>query len=333
MRVLRNSTFAIVLAALAFSAHPFQTAGHAQAQTSKPAQAAEEGYTFDNQSPAYALGTGPRIAVHRYVSPYVQRGAFNPFQTLVETDGFQFNWLDKQISSESLAEIDILVVSNAYTKGGANDYNNFGTLDAPSVYSPDEIQIIKTWVEQGGRLLVLADHSPFAGGAIKLAEAFGFVFMTGFAIHKDSFSERVLTDIDFRREGEGKQIGKLSDHPIVNGSTGRPPISHFKTFGGQAIIPAPKASSFLTIPAGFESLLTFRLRQDFNTAARLDASGLSQGATMDFGDGRIAIFGETGAFTSQSQLGAAPFGLSDPEADENADFVLATLRWLVGFKP
>ena len=171
MRVLRNSTFAIVFAALTLSAHPFHIATHAQAQTSKPAQAAEEGYTFDNRSPAYALGTGPRIAVHRYVSPYVQRGAFNPFQTLVETDGFQFNWLDKQISSEALAEIDILVVSNAYTKGGANDYNNFGTLDAPSVYSPDEIQLIKAWVEQGGRLLVLADHSPFAGGAIKLAEA------------------------------------------------------------------------------------------------------------------------------------------------------------------
>lgn len=38
-----------------------------------------------------------------------------------------------------------------------------------------------TWVESGGRLLLIADHMPLAGSAAKLAAAFGASFTDGFA--------------------------------------------------------------------------------------------------------------------------------------------------------
>ena len=296
-------------------------------------QTADAGYRFENANPAYPDGTGPTVQIHRFVSPYVQRGSFDAFKTLIESDGFNARWLDKQISGEVLEETNVLVIANAYTKGGARDFNNFSTLEAPSVYNDAEIALIANWVRDGGSLLILADHSPFAGGTIKLAEALGFTFMTGVAVHKSSISENIISNIDFRREGESRRIGRLSGHPIVDGGLGRPRISHYFAFEGQAIIPPPQAASLLTIPKGYETILTLSVREEFYTAMRLDASGFSQGAVLDLDNGRIGVFGETGGFTSQVRSNVRSMGLAAPEADENAEFVLSTLRWLAKFQP
>jgi len=311
------------------------------AETTAQQQPANTELEFQNIDPAYADKSGPVVRIHRYVSPYVQRGLFDAFKQLIEGDGFRTEWLDKQLSQEALDNMDVLVVANAYTRGGARDFRNFSTLEAPSVYSEAEIEMIATWVRKGGSLLILADHSPFAGGTIKLAEAFGFTYMTGIALDKRSLSENIISNIDFRRseggstEAGGREIavGRLSDHAIVDGGLGREKISHFFAFEGQAIIPPPEATSLLVLPNGFETILTYSLFNEFFSAPRLDVSGLSQGAVMQLGEGRIAIFGETGGFTVRMPEGLPPSGFSSPEADENADFILSTLRWLANFTP
>ncbi len=301
---------------------------------SQPRQAGNETYSFANENPAFEPGSGAKITIHRNVSPYVVRGSFDVFKYLAETDGFAVDWLDTTLDSTKLAATDILVVANPYIRGGALDYRNFGTLDAPSVYSEAEIALIEGWVKEGGALLLLADHSPFAGGGIKLAEAFGFTFMTGFAIHKSSFGSDVRTNVDFRKDDKaGIQIGKLGDHPITTGGLGRSPVDHFFAFGGQAIIPPPGAADLLTLPDGFETVLTMALREEFDTAMRLDSSGFSQGAVLEHGEGKVAVFGETGAFTSQVLDGDFFFGLGAAEAGQNEEFVLSVIRWLAGYKP
>ena len=305
----------------------------AEAADQRPAQPADAAYRFENTSPAWQQNAGPRVILHRYVSPYVQRGSMEPFETLVRTDGFKFDWVDVKLTADVLDSADILVVANPYLKGGRLDYRNFSTLEAPSVYSDDEIAMIHQWVDEGGALLVLADHSPFAGGAIKLMNAFGYTPMTGFAIHRKSLASWIMTDVDFRREGSGDQVGSLAAHPITDGKLGRARIDHFFTFGGQAVIPSSTATSLLNLPSDFESILTFDLQGDFDTALRIDASGFSQGAVEEVGRGRIAFFGETGAFTAQYNRNGTAFGLSVPEADQNADFVLSVLRWLARYEP
>ncbi|MGB0915797.1 MAG: hypothetical protein ACPGVI_06975, partial [Crocinitomicaceae bacterium] len=42
--------------------------------------------------------------------------------------------------------------------------------------SKEEITFIKNWVKKGGKLVLIADHMPFAGAANDLAKAFGFEF-------------------------------------------------------------------------------------------------------------------------------------------------------------
>ncbi|MCB1385760.1 MAG: hypothetical protein KDJ80_07445 [Nitratireductor sp.] len=302
-------------------------------QTGEIKQEAVSGYTFDNEYPAWPSGTGPRIGLHRFVSPHVQRGSMEPFATLAQTDGFRFEWIDHALSAETLKALDIFMVVNPYLKGGALDYRNFATPDAPSVYSPEEIAMIRQWVAAGGSLLVLADHSPFAGGAIKLLDAFGYTSMTGTTIHESSTLRAVKSDIGFAKQGTGLQTGRLASHPITDGALGRRPIDHFRTFTGQALIPPATAQNLLTIPAGYQTVLTYKLFEEFDTAPRIDASGLSQGAVEEVGKGRIGIFGETGGFTAQVITNTEPFGLTDPQADQNADFVLSVLRWLVHYQP
>lgn len=287
-------------------------------------QRAIEGFSFNNTSPAWDKGKGPKVIIHRAVSPYAQRGSFDPFKILSTSDGLTVNYLDRAIDKVTLSNTAILVIPNAYT----NDYRQYSTLEAPSVYSDVEIALIKNWVQEGGSLLVLADHSPFAGGTIKLADAFGFSYMTGHTLNKSSLSNRVNVNIDFSREN-----GLLADHPITNGSTGRKKISHYFAFGGQAIIAAKGAASILTTPNHFETMLGFSAKNDFYSAPRLPTGGQSQGAAMDYGKGRLVIMGETGGFTAQIIAGRVPFGFENPEADENKEFILATMRWLARYQP
>lgn len=304
----------------------------ALSQTSQ-SQTANQDYFFENATPAYAPETGPSVKIHRSVSPFVKNGKFEPFVTVAASDGFRIDYLDDAIGESALSGVAMLVVANAYSVGGIRDYRNFGTLDAPSVYSEKEIADIKGWVADGGSLLVLADHSPFAGGTIQLAAAFGFTYITGSAIHRDTTLENVLTEISFQKQGEGRLVGRLASHPVTNGSMDREPVERFFAFGGQAIIPPAEADNLLTIPDGFESVMTNSFFKDFNSAPRIDSSSLSQGAVLEFGKGRVAIFGETGGFTSQLVDGTIRFGMGNPEAPQNEEFVLSVLRWLARYEP
>ena len=67
------------------------------------------------------------------------------------------------------------------------------------------------------------------------------------------------------------------------------------------------------------------------------ARGLLQGAVLRHGQGRVAVFGEAAMFTAQTQvLGeqvVMRMGMNDPEAPQNAQFVLNVLHWLSGVLP
>jgi hypothetical protein len=294
-------------------------------------QSAIETFVFDNPSPAYSKNSGPKVLIHRFMSPYLRRGSYEPFKALVETDGFEVDWLDRRISSEALASVDIYAVVNAYSRSGDTDYRKYPPLGSPSVFSAEEMELIVDWVQKGGSLLLIADHSAFASGTMQLAAKFGFTFMTGHAISKNSTGINKQVHIDFRREPKDFYHGKLANHQITDGSLGREVVDHFYAFGGQAIIPPPEAMTLLRIPENYDTILTYRLDEDFRTAPRVDASGFSQGAVLEFGNGRVAVFGEAGGFTAQQIDDVYQFGLLNEKADQNAEFVLATMRWLGRF--
>jgi hypothetical protein len=68
-----------------------------------------------------------------------------------------------------------------------------------------------------------------------------------------------------------------------------------------------------------------------DTTTRASAEGMLQGATLRFGKGRVAVFGEAAMFSAQ-RAGPArlPMGMNAPSAGQNAQFLLNLMHWLAG---
>ena len=65
------------------------------------------------------------------------------------------------------------------------------------------------------------------------------------------------------------------------------------------------------------------------------AAGYLQAAALRHGSGRVAVFAEAGMFTAQLGGGEPPvrIGFNAPEASQNKQFILNTMRWLAGELP
>ncbi len=275
-------------------------------------------FQYNVKIPAYKKGTGPILLIDKAHSPYLQRGSYDPFAKLVRDDGFQTNYLETKITENTLARTQILIVVNSYQKSFAE----FPLLQPPSAYESSEIAAIKNWVTKGGRLLIIADHAPFAGGTSALAEAFGFIYFNGYVFKKSSLPFR-HGNINYQLKG-----GLNQEHPIVSGEYVSEKIEQFFTFTGSAFIPPAEAMKLLTVPEGYVAIMTQSLRREAETAPKINVSGLSAGSTMKFGDGRLAIFAEAAAFSAQTVNKIKTIGMNNPKGAKNPLFVLATMRWL-----
>ncbi len=66
-----------------------------------------------------------------------------------------------------------------------------------------------------------------------------------------------------------------------------------------------------------------------NTVDKRLTNGDLQAAVLEYGNGKIAVFGEAGMFTAQiAANGTAQMGFNNPIATTNQQFVINTIRWL-----
>lgn len=274
-------------------------------------QRADTDFRYAVERPAFPANDGPVIAIDAgHNNLHTADGRFLPFSALAQADGFRVVSITGTIDAEALADIDILVIANARLA------SQMRVLSLVSAFFNQEIADIKDWVERGGSLLLIADHVPFAGASYDLAASFGFKFLNGFAVDASSGSMELTFS-----QGHGMNLAAI-------GEQGLPPIKHVMTFTGQAMEIPPGASSILTLEGDYAGIIpTIPGRLD-ETAKIIDISGDSQGAVMEVGQGKIAVFGEAGAFTAQISKNGSPFGMNAPGAEGNAPFVLTILRWL-----
>ena len=107
------------------------------------------------------------------------------------------------------------------------------------------------------------------------------------------------------------------------------------TFGGQAFRFAGNITGdpLLIIPPNTTLVLHWDPFLDLtDKVPRIRADGMLQGATVRFGAGRVAAFGEAAMFTAQVDE-EGPMGMNHPEAPQNAQFVLNVLHWLTEVLP
>ncbi|WLI88469.1 hypothetical protein Q4S45_17300 [Massilia sp. R2A-15] len=279
-------------------------------------QVADLSYRPPLTAPAYREDAGPRIAIDSgHYNFHTADGRYQPFAELLRRDGFRVGGSGAALSAQSLAGIDVLVIANALNQVNQRDWR----LPNPAAFTEAEIAALREWVDNGGSLLLIADHMPFAGAATTLARAFGVEFSNGFA----GRSETDVGPIDFTLEHG------LAHSAVTEGRNASERISHVISFTGSAFKPPAGAIPVMTFAPGYVSLLAKApFRFDASTR-RVPLAGWSQGALLTAGKGRVAVFGEAGMFTAQlAGPQARPFGMNAPDADQNAQFLLNVAHWL-----
>ena len=279
-------------------------------------QVADTAYNPPLAAPAYEQDAGPRVVIdaghHNF---HTVDGRYQPFAQLLRRDGFRVGGSGAVLSAQSLAGIDVLVIANALNKANQRDWR----LPNPAAFTDAEIAALRAWVDNGGSLLLIADHMPFAGAAGTLARAFGVEFSNGFAGRADGD----VGPIDFSFEHG------LARSAVTEGRNASERISHVISFTGSAFKPPTGAVPVMTFAPGFVSLESKAPFKFDAVTPRVPVAGWSQGALLTVGKGRVAVFGEAGMFTAQlAGPQARPFGMNAPAANQNAQFLLNVAHWL-----
>ena len=267
--------------------------------------------------PAYKKGTGSLVLIDEaHHNFHTINTRYAAFAKVLTTDGYKVQANDKIFSESGLKNAKILVVANAVHISDTSAW----ILPNPSAFSPEEIVVLKKWVSNGGSLLLISDHMPFPGAAENLASAFGFTFYNGFATDTTAgLYPGSKKELDVFKS----KNGTLGKHEITRN------IDSVTTFTGQAFQIPVNAKSLLTFDNRYKILLPDTAWK-FNIATRrLSVNGFSQGAVLEYGKGRIAVFGEAAMFSAQLKgKEKSPFGLSSKDAPQNLAFLLNLIHWL-----
>ncbi|MDX2058274.1 MAG: DUF4350 domain-containing protein [Gemmatimonadales bacterium] len=317
-----------LVAVLATLVAPIAAAQQPTAPTLAPraaggSQVGDTAFAPSIEHPAFRAGTGPLVlldeAHHNF---HTVEGRYAPFVKLLRRDGFVVEPLRAPFSAAALRPARVLVIANALAeRNAAGDWS----VPTPSAFTPAEIAAVREWVRGGGSLLLIADHMPFPGAAEDLGRAFGFEFINGFATDRSARTD----EFGFRRSD-----GSLADHPITRGRDARERVDSVRSFTGQAFALPPGATGLLHLAPGSLVLVPTVAWQFSDSTPRVPADGMVQGAVLEFGAGRVAVFGEAAMFSAQvSGAARRPMGMNAPKAGQNPRFLLNVLHWLSGLLP
>lgn len=276
-------------------------------------------------NPVYAVGQGPVVCLDEgHNNFHTLDNRFWAFGELLRRDGYVVEATKSKFTADVLHPCSILVIANAQLEGDWDTY----PYPTPSAFTPEEIAIVQNWVQEGGALLLIADHMPLAGVAQALAAAFKVELNNGFALKE--YEDESKRDAAFDMQTIFRiQDLTLAQHAITEGRTPEESVSYVRSFTGQAFLAPEAAEPILILPQDFISLMPEKAWQFGSDTKRIPVGGWLQGAVMKYGAGRTAFFGEAAMFTAQlSDL--KPVGLNAQQAEQNSQFVLNLMHWLSG---
>ena len=306
------------------------------------------------QQPAFAPGSGPTVLFDLgHNSLFLGEPNLSPM-TRLQDDGYLTQTLTGPFTEEALAGVDIVIVAAPLADRNAirrpADCSPPPDMSAecfearleainaqirevwrhpiPSAFSVEEIDTLQAWVERGGGLFLVFDIFPFPGAIEALAGRFGVEVSNGFAV-----DERLLPALSRETRPPLGQAGQLvfrrvdqtlAEHPVTNGRSSAERVDAVASIVGSAF----------RLPLGGQSLLTFgpssvsllpEVAWEFSEARpRQPIDGWSQGGLLRVGEGRLAIFGESGILAHGPR-----FDERHPEV-QNSQLVLNVVHWLSG---
>lgn len=272
-------------------------------------QVADTSFAYATPQPKYPAGKGSVVWIDEaHANFHTIGGRYAPFAKVLRQDGYQVGANSQLFNLGNLQSCRILVISNALDTSSIRNWD----LPNPSAFSTIEIEAVNQWVKNGGRLLLIADHMPFAGAAEALGQSFGVKFLNCFA----NDNRRRSFERFFRSNGT------LLTHPITQN------IDTVVTFTGSAF-KIPKGAMPLLALKNYTLVMPTVAWQFEENSPYLSSEGYYQGACFLYGKGRVVVMGEAAMFSAQL---AGPnrnkVGMNTPEANQNAQFLLNILHWL-----
>ena len=269
-------------------------------------------------APTYPAGNGPIVWIDAWHwnigTPDL---TFWNFAELLRRDGYPVRVWQAPFTRAALDSVEILVIVNAQPEPEAGVRR---ALPLPSAFTSDEVDAVRSWVSDGGSLLLVADHEPFAGAAARLAAEFGAELHDGAAV-------------DTTRRGGGGDVfrrddGTLRPHPVTDGRSRAERVESVATFRGQAFRGSEAIAPILVLPDAMVLSVPDSVPPNPDQRPQMrPVGGWLQAGARSFGEGRVAIFGEAWMFRF----------LNDPSGrgpqTQNAELVLNLMRWLSGEVP
>jgi hypothetical protein len=284
-------------------------------------QVSDDAFRFENARPAYHAGEGPRVCIDEaHNNFHTADGRYRPFAELLRSDGFRVSGSTGKIVPSTLAACDVLVISNAIADENAGTW----AFPHPSAFTRTELEAVYQWIRGGGALLFIVDHAPMAGAASDLGTMLGVVMLDGYVRGAAGAGPDIF----------GLEGGLQTDHAIVRGRSADERVTRVATFTGLAFHASDDFAPILRFGAGAEATVDLGLTiQGLPADAwpRISVSGWLHAASRRLGDGRVVLLGEAAMCTAQlAGPQRNPMGMNHPEAAQNAQFCLNTVRWLSG---
>jgi len=267
------------------------------------------------ESAEFKAGAEPIICIDSaHNNLHTLDGSFAPFAKLMKANGFLMRDM-----SESITDSNILSGCNIYAIINPLHESNLGNwrLPNPSAFTKQEIIEINNWVNGGGKLFLVADHMPFAGAAFELAQSFGFEFSNGFA--------------QLQKPNNQPDYFSLENERLVSNSFLPSEIESVTTFTGSAFTYLEQAEVILKFKEGDISLEPEIAWQFSDTTKTINLEGYAQGAVMNYGKGKLVVFGEAAMFTARiitNENGTFNVGFNSRIAPNNQLFAVKLMQYL-----
>ena len=284
------------------------------------------------QQPAYPPNQGPAVLLD---AKYRNLLSLRLRPSLIETfttDGYRVIEREGEITERSLRDVKIMVSALPVSAQNslptdlppsteaelAAQIAAAWRLPTPSAYSASEVEALVSWVNQGGSLLVITDHMPFPGAVQDLTSRFGFELANGHAL-------AIAEDRRANPDRFSRSDGSLADHPITAGRSATERIEAVETSGGAAFRVPAHGQSLMTFGSGYQQLRPKVAWQFTPDTPREAIAGWSQGAVVQAGRGKVAVFTEAGFF-----MAPPPDEAASEAGRQNRQFVLNVAHWLSG---
>lgn len=276
-------------------------------------QRPDTSFVYNIPLPAFEKQNSPNVFIDGAHHNLHQMGTgFLPLTKLLQSDGFTIQPnTDSFYSTQQLKNCNVLVIANALHPLNINNW----VVPNPSAFSEKEIEVIQEWVENGGSLLLIADHMPFGGAAQQLAKAFGAEWLNGFT----GTGGRTWPPNTFYRS-KNTFLDWAEDFPKY-------PIDSVATFTGSAIKLPQNAWPILAF-TNADTALFCDTAWHFANATKTPLSGYVQGGIFNYGKGTVAVFAEAAMFTAQTVNEQFRVGFNSPNAPQNPQFVLNVFHYL-----